>query len=156
LAASKTEDATTMEIDNKIPADRTQLQELIWKEATKVHKSMIKEEVSNQLCTKMEMGGHGASRKKRKRWEGNKATAPTARLKQKILINCHVLANEPSNTEVKPPCATAICNQTRQRSVEEGCCKSLSTKKKTGSNNRNSWSYPLSPRLSSTPLDLPR
>ena len=65
LLAAKTEDAT-MEIDNEVPADRTQLQELIRKEASKLAKSMIKEEVANQLRQKNGNGGpSGASRKKK-------------------------------------------------------------------------------------------
>jgi hypothetical protein len=138
LLAAKTEDAT-MEIDNEIPADRAQLQELIRKEALKLHKSMIKEEVSNQLRSKNGTGGPSSASQKKKipgRNQGNSSD---------------------SKSQTKDPDQSS---RTRQRAKQRGRkaaarnndsqsdkakkrgsrSKSRSTKKKTGSDNRNSRS----------------
>jgi hypothetical protein len=138
LLAAKTEDAT-MEIDNEIPADRAQLQELIRKEALKLQKSMIKEEVSNQLRSKNGTGGPSSASQKKKipgRNQGNSSD---------------------SKSQTKDPDQSS---RTRQRAKQRGRkaaarnndsqsdkakkrgsrSKSRSTKKKTGSDNRNSRS----------------
>jgi hypothetical protein len=140
LLAAKTEDAT-MTIDNEVPADRAQLQELIQKEASKLAKSMIKEEVSNQLRFKNGTGGpSGASQKKKSNGKKNQGTK-----------------SSDSKMKTKDPDQSS---RTRQRAQQRGRkaavrnsdsqsdkgkkrgsrSKSQSTKKKTGSNNRNSRS----------------
>jgi hypothetical protein len=140
LLAAKTEDAT-MEIDNEIPADRTQLQELIRKEAIKLHKSMIKEEVSNQLrLSKNGNGGpSGASQKKKTlgRKQGNSSNSkktptkdpdPSSRTRQRAQQRGRKAAARNSDSQ---------SDKTKKRGSRS---KSRSTKKKTGSDNRNSRS----------------
>jgi hypothetical protein len=138
LLAAKSEDAT-MEIDNEIPADRAQLQELIRKEALKLHRSMIKEEVSNQLRSKNGTGGPSSASQKKKipgRKQGNSSDSksqtkdpdPSSRTRQR------------AKQRGRKAAARNRDSQSDKEKKSGSRSKSQSTKKKTGSDNRNNRS----------------
>jgi hypothetical protein len=133
LLAAKTEDAT-MEIDNEIPADGTQLQELIQKEAMKLHKSMIKEEVSNQLRTKNGNSGHRALAKKENIGKETRQQLHHSKTQMKYPDQSSRTCQRAQQCRRKA--AVRDSDSQSDKAKKRGSrSKSRLTKKKTGSNN---------------------
>ena len=140
LLSAKTETAT-MEIDDEIPADRTQLNELIRKEASQLAKLFIKKEVSNQLRLKNGTGGPktGASTKNKSpgRPQGNRSnskdrtkdnSSSTPRTRQRAKQRGRKAADANNDSQSDKP---------KKRGSRS---KQRSTRRQTGSDNRNSRS----------------
>ena len=138
LQAAKTE-AAVMEIDNEIPADRTQLQELIRKEASKLASTMIKQEVSKQLRLKNGTGGPRKGAPQTKKSNGGKQGKKT---KAKVDDTTKSTSRNRQRTKQRGRKAAAANkgSQSGKKKKQGSRSSSQSTGRQTSSDNRNSRS----------------
>ena len=138
LKTEKSDDAANLLLQ-EVPADRTQLQELIRKEAAILVKSMMKKEASNQVQRKNgHEGPSGASHKKK---SPGRNPGKNSKSKDKTKdINQSSRTRQRTNQRGRKAAANNRDLQPDKGNKGRNRSKSRSTQRQTGSDNRNSRS----------------